>query len=212
MSPFVPHSRAGASVDRGQSGIGTLIILIAALLVAAATAGVFFETTGLFRGDTESTTEDVSNQLSGRLDVVTVSGRVYNETVEVVNITLKRSGGGRVDLRNATLNWVGPSGAADVVWAGKNTSGAAFGITMVSDSGGTAGVLDADTDRATVTLDPGDRINATTRIDGERVDIADTGPALEPGQRVLIDILTESRATYRIRVPEILRGNETVGL
>jgi archaellin len=190
-----------------------LIILIAALLIAATTAGVFFETAGLFRGETESTSEDVSNQLSGRLDVLAVSGRVYDGTaVEVVNITVKPSGDRPVDLRRATLRWLGPSGATDIVWAGTDPSGPTFGITMESTSDRTPGVLTAESDRATITVDPGDDINATTRIDGGTVDIASTGPALEPGEEVVLDILTESRTTYRLRVPEILRGNETVGL
>jgi flagellin-like protein len=213
MSTLPRHARRSSGGDRAQSGIGTLIILIAALLIAAATAGVFFETAGLFRGETESTSEDVSNQLSGRLDVLAVSGQVYDgRVIEVVNITVKPSGDRAVDLRRATLQWVGPSGAADIVWAGSNASGPTFGITMESTADGALGVLTAESDRTRIEVAPGDGINATTRIDGERVDIADTGPALEPGERVLVDILTESRTTYRLRVPEILRDNETVGL
>ncbi|MFC7132886.1 MULTISPECIES: archaellin/type IV pilin N-terminal domain-containing protein [Salinibaculum] len=203
---MTPHTR-----ERGQAGIGTLIILIAAMLIAALSVGVMFETTGLLQGKTASASGDVSDQITGQIEIIAVSGQVYDgTTVDVVNVTVKSADGKAVDLRDATIQWVGPSGAATLVWAGANATGPTFGITMVGSAG--QRVLADDTDRATLTIDPGDAINATTRIDGQTVDIEETGAGLQPGDRVSVDIVTDSTTTYSLRVPDSLRGNETVGL
>lgn len=196
---------------RAQAGIGTLIILIAALLVASIAVGVFFETTGFLSGKTTATSDDVSDQLNGRLEIVAVTGKVHDGTVEVVNITVKTASNGVVDLRNATIQWVGPSDATTLVWAGKNREGPNFGITKVSGSG-TDRILDSESDRATITIDPGTAINATTTIDGQTVDIVETGPALEENDVVAVDIITDSTTSYRIRVDGSLEGRSRISL
>jgi len=197
---------------RAQAGVGTLVILIAAMLIAALTVGVFFETAGTFQTETEDTSDDVTDQLTGRLEVIAVSGQVANgSTIELVNITVKSADGRAIDLQEGTIQWVGPSGSASLVWAGKRTNGPTFGITMV-ESSTERRVLTGETDRATLTVDPGNAINATTRINGTVVDIGDTGPGLQPGERVLVELLTESSTSYRITVPDRLSDNETVSL
>ncbi|MEF8785934.1 MAG: archaellin/type IV pilin N-terminal domain-containing protein [Haloarculaceae archaeon] len=179
--------------DRAQSGIGTLIILIAAILVATMAAGVFFDIAGLLQGETESTSEGVSQQFDGRLEIVSVSGEVSNDTVDRVNVTVKLSSdSGTADLSAATIQWIGPAGVETLTWDGENTTGSTFGITVFGRSDT---VLDAGTDRATFTIDP-----------------ETFGPALEPGDVVTITIGTDSELVYRLQVPRSLEGRSTVGL
>lgn len=196
--------------DRAQAGIGTLIILIAALLVAAIAVGVFFETTGFLSGKTTTTSDDVNDQLTGRLDIVAVTGEVHNGTVEVVNITVKPADDGAVDLRDATIQWVGPSEASTLVWAGRDATRPNFGITMVG--GSSQRILNAATDRATITIDPGTAVNATTTIDGQTVDIVEPGPALRENDQVALALTTDSTTRYQIRVADSLDGRNRVGL
>jgi len=200
------------SPDRGQVGVGTVIVLIAVLLVAVTTVGVFFEVAGTLQGDTGAAGEAASDRFTGQLEVVAVTGTVQDGTVEVVNITVgQATQSGTTDLRDATVQWVGPGGAATLVWAGADADGPTFGLTTVRDDDGSGPVLDSVRDRAILTVDPGSGINATTEVDGETVDVRQVGPALEPGDTVDVAVVTDGSARYRIQVPLTLDG-ETVEL
>lgn len=189
MSSQREHGRA----DRAQSGIGTLIILIAAILVATMAAGVFFDIAGLLQGETESTSEGVSQQFDGRLEIVSVSGEVSNDTVDRVNVTVKLSSdSGVADLSSATIQWIGPAGVETLTWDGENTTGPTYGVTVF---GGPDPVLDSGTDRATFTID-----------------VETFGPALEAGDVVSITITTNSELVYRLQVPRSVVGRSTVAL
>jgi flagellin-like protein len=62
--------------ERGQVGIGTLIVFIALILVSAVAAGVLVQTAGFIQSDAEATGEDAQDEVSNQIDVVTASGSV----------------------------------------------------------------------------------------------------------------------------------------
>jgi len=64
--------------ERGQVGIGTLIVFIAMVLVAAIAAGVLINTAGFLQSKSQQAGEESSSQVTNQLQVVSQTGIVNN--------------------------------------------------------------------------------------------------------------------------------------
>ena len=60
--------------DRGQVGIGTLIVFIALVLVAAIAAGVLINTADLLQGQAQQTGQESTEQVTNNVNVISASG------------------------------------------------------------------------------------------------------------------------------------------
>ena len=115
--------------DRGQVGIGTLIVFIAMVLVAAIAAGVLINTAGFLQSQAEATGQESTDLVSERIDVTSTvgiveDGGIYGQSVgdnpqnlsEVRVGVAAASGADQIDLNKTTVQVVGPNGQATLTF------------------------------------------------------------------------------------------------
>src|SRR6056297_1918035 len=104
--------------DRGQVGIGTLIVFIAMVLVAAIAAGVLINTAGFLQSSAEETGQQSSDQVTNRLEVVNTVGVDIDSTnseVDTVQVTVKKApGAANIDIGSTIAQFVLSSGSYDL--------------------------------------------------------------------------------------------------
>ena len=178
--------------ERGQVGIGTLIVFIAMVLVAAIAAGVLINTAGFLQTQAEATGEDSTQQVSDRLQVVSQSGYLSNPangTVDHLTFVLARSpGADNIDLNTVSVEMTGTSGQETF-----DLSSSVTNVTIFT--GGEDNVLTDASDRAEVTI-------ALTGNNGVNA-ADDLGYGLEEGDALTVTFTTQSGATMttEIRIP-----------
>ncbi|TKX50616.1 flagellin [Halorubrum sp. ASP121] len=179
--------------DRGQVGIGTLIVFIAMVLVAAIAAGVLINTAGFLQTQAEATGQESTSQVSDRIQIVSQSGNVTDaqEVDKLQFVVAKAPGSGYIDLNQTTIEFVGSQGQATVRVGNLTTN-------VENILGAENDVLTDSSDRALVT------VNATSAdIEGYS--------ALDEGERLAVTFTTASGATTtaEIRVPTTLTQDQT---
>jgi flagellin-like protein len=182
-------------IEKGQVGIGTLIIFIAMVLVAAVAAGVLVNTSGLLQSQAEDTGSDAQAQVSNQIDVVSATGEVSGSDVGTVTLTVKKSpGSDPIDLAEATIEYTSDTQSATLTHDGSSASGSKF--TTVSEKGNSATVLDDNGERVEIVISTSD--------------IESSG--LAAGEEATLRVVDQSGATtvYGVNVPDVLSGQTYV--
>lgn len=203
MPPSRNHSASTLHPDeRANYAVSTLIIFIAAVLVATITAGVLMNTFGILEGQTEQTGDEAASELSDRLEVVTTT---CNDIVEVNDerevqrvevIVESASGSDPIDLRNVTVQWVAGEGYVLHHEGGAGPDDDSFSLVNYADPDGNFPILTHDDDRYAFVFEPG-------------VEFGDVG--LQAGDSVALTFMspTGSSMDSIVSVPRLI-GKDSV--
>jgi flagellin FlaB len=195
----------GSSENRAQVGIGTLIVFIAMVLVAAIAAGVLVNTAGFLQATAEETGQESVDQVTERLQVVNEHATVGSSDDIVANLTLTvrlASGSDAVDMNSTTIKYTSDDSVATLTnntasFSGDPGTATAFNVTPVADTDtdNSFGVLNSNEDRYEVT------------INAEAIENNPSG--LETNEKVRLEITTEASGTTEVilTMPDQLAGS-----
>ena len=214
-----PHMMEHTDADRGQVGIGTLIVFIAMVLVAAIAAGVLVNTAGFLQATAEDTGQESVDQVTNRLDVISQHGIVndsdpanYSATIDELRLAVRMSSGsGEIALQNSTIKYTSETTAANLAYENRSTSDGTdvtqqnvsdltdkeFTVEDKNDGGDSYPVLDEESDRFEIV------INASN-VEGA----GKTG--LDPSESLQLELTTRSGGTTNVvlTMPHQLQGEE----
>jgi flagellin FlaB len=189
--------------ERGQVGIGTLIVFIAMVLVAAIAAGVLVNTAGFLQATAEDAGQESVDKVTNRVEVINQHGTVGNNE-DIANITMTvrlAAGSSSVNMNTTSIKYLSGSQVQTLTNSSDTTVDPAgdadeFNLTKVADDDGSFGVLNSGEDRYEVT------INASAIESGSG--------GLSTGEKVHLDITSQTGGTTQVilTMPQQLAGKD----
>ncbi|MDR6222614.1 archaellin/type IV pilin N-terminal domain-containing protein [Methanococcoides alaskense] len=183
--------------DRAQAGIGTLIIFIAMVLVAAVAAAVLIQTSGVLQEKAQATGKQATEEVSSNLMIKSIEGiRANNDTtaanmsdtVDLLKVTVALNiGSSQIDLNQAVITITDGLTTNDLVYANNDkTYGAAMtGFDATATSAANMITLVQGTDTA-------DRYFVLEQMRDEDDSFTQATPIMNQGDLVNIYISTVS--------------------
>lgn len=209
------NNKLKISCSRGQIGIGTLIIFIAMVLVAAVAAAVLIQTSGVLQQDAMSTGREASKEVSSNLQIHQIEGfrSKYSDTnmsatIDALKLTVGLNAASEpVDLNQVIITISDGYRTNDLVYAGNENTRKVGNIT----SGKMANFSDTDASSnklylfgsATPIEDGSEPYNAWKYFSVDKVrdddnSFTQSNPIMTSGDIIIIYISTASYESYTI--------------
>jgi len=106
---------------RGQVGIGTLIVFIALVLVAAIAAGVLINTAGFLQSQAESTGQESTDQVANNIQIdsaigIDPQGGDTSDQIDQLQLRISKGpGSDPINLDNAVIEYIGSGSARTTI-------------------------------------------------------------------------------------------------
>jgi len=191
--------------DRGQVGIGTLIVFIAMVLVAAIAAGVLINTAGFLQTQAENTGTESTEQVSNNINVLSAVGQVANaDQVNETRLSVAPAAGSdALNLEELTIQYVADDEFANLIHNSSAQSGDyAFTTEAITAEDRSDNVMTDSSDRYEIIVPLGSNVSGAA-------DNSDLG-LLSEGETAELTITTDAGAqlTATVQVPDSLAGDE----
>ncbi|MCC7577220.1 MAG: flagellin [Methanomethylovorans sp.] len=191
-----------------QVGIGTLIIFIAMVLVAAVAAAVLIQTSGTLQQKAQSTGKQATQEVSSNLMVKSIEGvRAENSatdmssTIDLLKLKVALNvGSSPVDVNQVVVSITDGTTANNLVYAGNQKSyastGASNGAMAGFDSSSAAvnlqKLLTANTTIISNTIDNANHYFTVDRVRDEDSSFSQGNPVMNTGDMIMLYIATVS--------------------
>ncbi|MCU4974300.1 flagellin [Halobacteria archaeon AArc-m2/3/4] len=203
--------------ERGQVGIGTLIVFIAMVLVAAIAAGVLINTAGSLQSQASDTGTETQQAVANQVEVVhAVAERDTSaDDFDELRLIVKKSAGSDViDMTSMTVQYTSDNTAETLVHQNidaEEVNGAPEFATY--DASAYEGYGHSDVaDEKDELMETGDRIALIIDLSDGGVEENGVGEALETGNSATVELVDQSGAkfTYGVTMPQTVSDEQTV--
>lgn len=216
MNSVYREESVSASGNRGQVGIGTLVVFIAMVLVAAVAAGVLINTASFLQATAEDAGKESIDRVVNSVDVVTAAGHVTpevnnnveNGTVDTIRLWIRpRAAAGEINVSRLTVKWVGDRAGRTLTFAGSDPAAPSTASDAHSTFNASVGIGDGD-----MILERGEEFVLYLNV--SQIESGDSDPSnlvgLHPGDRATTEltVATGSSSTAYLTVPDYT-GNAT---
>ena len=216
---------------RAQVGIGTLIIFIAMVLVAAVAAAVLIQTSGVLQQKAQATGKQATQEVSSNLIIKSIEGvrannassTTMSSTIDLLKLRIGLNvGSAPVDVNQVVVSITDGTTANNLIYAANTKSYASSGATngsmaYLSSSSASGNLQTLLTNTTTVLTTPynnSDSYYVAEKIRDEDSSFSQSNPVMNTGDLVTVYIATTSAAVAGTSpaYPTVGSTNTTTGM